>query len=126
MKSQAQPIKSNILIVPHCNKIRIINPHEILYIKARDNYSIIWLKDNKIYTVCMGLSQIENRLQNFNFFRCHRSFLVNMNYIREIIKGKSCHLVISSGDYIPIARRKIFLMVNSLKNQSELYRLPTI
>lgn len=40
--------------------------------------------ENKDYIVKFSMEKIEKELSNYNFFRCHRSFLVNISFIENI------------------------------------------
>lgn len=46
---------------------------------------------------------LENRLQDKGFFRCHKSFLVNLNHVDSYNRQE---LLLSSGERIPIAKRR--------------------
>ncbi|EPZ53356.1 lytTr DNA-binding domain protein [[Clostridium] sordellii ATCC 9714] len=40
--------------------------------------------ENKVYETKMTMDKIEEELQNHNFYRCHKSFLVNIDYVENI------------------------------------------
>lgn len=50
----------------------------------------------------MGLGQLEKMLEHEAFFRCHRSYLVNLRNI-SVIKGE---IHMENGEKIPVSRRK--------------------
>ena len=39
----------------------------------------------KDFVCALTLSELEVRLTGFGFFRCHRSYLVNLQRVREVI-----------------------------------------
>ena len=39
---------------------------------------------DKIYEIKMSMDNIEKELSGYDFFRCHKSFLVNIKYIENI------------------------------------------
>nr|WP_306458743.1 LytTR family DNA-binding domain-containing protein [Aliarcobacter vitoriensis] len=65
------------------NKIYLVEIDEIFYIKA-DLYEImIRTKDNFIYAK-KKISDIEELLQDRDFFRVHRSYIVNVDKIKSV------------------------------------------
>ncbi len=59
----------------------------------------------KSYLSNYGISQLEQRLPTASFLRVHRSFIVNINHIKEVHKeGASAQLVTSTDKVINISR----------------------
>ena len=65
------------------NKIFFININEILYLTVVSG-SVIINTENKVYRVKGTLNSWEERLSDLGFFRCHKSYLVNINKIAVI------------------------------------------
>jgi two-component system LytT family response regulator len=60
---------------------------------------------SKSYLSNYGISQLEQRLSATQFLRVHRSFIVNINHIKEVHKeGASAQLVTSSGKIVNVSR----------------------
>ena len=57
---------------------------DIVMCKAEGNYSVIYLdgKQQK-EIVSRTLKEFEDMLKEFNFFRVHRTYLINLNHLRE-------------------------------------------
>ncbi len=60
----------------------------------------------------MKIAKLEDELKNRNFFRCHRSYLVNIAHIDSILKNK---IILKNNIEIPIGRSykkefKLFLI----------------
>ena len=81
--------------------VTVLNYSEILYIESINSKCILHTESGEIYTIYKTLNTIETELNDPRFLRCHQSFLVNMDYIRQI--GKQC--VLSNGEFIPIRQR---------------------
>jgi len=56
--------------------------------------------------ICRTLKEIEELLGENHFIRVHQSHLVNMNYIKQFIKGDGGYLLLNDNTEIPIARSK--------------------
>ncbi len=90
-------------------KIHLIDLDEVYYAFVDKNYVFIKKYDDKIITR-YTLTSLENKLQNMNFFRANRSYLVNLNKIKEIspfFKG-TCNIVLSDKENsnISVSRRQ--------------------
>lgn len=98
-------------------EILLFNLDEVLFFSKESNSTVVVTKKGK-YKVKEGLEQWENKLNNTSFFRCHRSYLVNLNYISKIMPwiGQNSHISKIDGfPYeIPISRNKIREMKKTL------------
>ncbi|PLX06663.1 MAG: hypothetical protein C0596_15205 [Marinilabiliales bacterium] len=52
------------------------------------------------------MKEFEDILTNFNFFRPHTSYLVNLNYIKKLDKSDGGFLILKNGKEIPVSQRK--------------------
>ena len=51
------------------------------------------------------LKYIEQKT-NHNFFRVHNSYLVNIECIKEFVKGEGNYVILNDGSNIPVSRSK--------------------
>lgn len=98
--------------------IRFARFAEIIYLKADGNYTCFVLKDLSQYTICQSLVNFELELGQ-SFFRCHKSYLINTSYIREINKRKY-HVLLTTGDTIPFSRSKSKIIEEKMKIKTKL------
>ena len=77
---------------------------EIQRIQGDRNYSQIYLANNQKKVVTKTLSDLIKFLDAHDFFRCHKSHIVNRMYIKSIPNRIS--LVLNSGLILPVSRRK--------------------
>jgi len=66
------------------NKTILIDPVNILYITASGYYAEIYTA-NKKYVLRESLNNLEELLDSEYFFRVHRSTILNINYLKEIV-----------------------------------------
>jgi DNA-binding LytR/AlgR family response regulator len=76
-----------------------IGHNEIYFIKSDKNYLEICTK-TKTYIVRQALSEFIEKLDNSSFYRVHKSFIVNINYVIEL---KSDSLIVGKVE-IPISK----------------------
>lgn len=93
-------------------KIKIYYHRDILYVdidmicycKADGCYSQLYLNSGKNYIISKPLKLIENELSQFNFMRCHNSYLVNLKAVERIDISK--YIIHQELYQIPISKRK--------------------
>ncbi|GKV70091.1 transcriptional regulator [Sporosarcina sp. NCCP-2716] len=89
------------------DKIVLFNPPEIDYIESSEGQTFLHIKGESFPCV-FTLTDLENRLMPFGFFRCHRSYLVNLQKVREVITWtrNSYSLVLDDPTKTPIPLSK--------------------
>ncbi len=93
------------ITLPQQDGFQILNISEILYCKADDNYTEIYLENRKIL-VSKTLKYFEDALVGFPFARIHKSCLVNVEAIVKYKKGKGGSVVISNGKELLVSSAK--------------------
>ncbi|NLF44969.1 MAG: response regulator transcription factor [Syntrophomonadaceae bacterium] len=107
---------SNKLPVREKGKITLLNQDEIVYFESQGKKVYISTIDEG-YLSNYTLSELELRLDNNVFFRAHQAFIVNLNYIREIVNfGEGSYLLrlINSDKNIILSRSKSRLLRQKL------------
>jgi len=92
------------------DKVILFNPPEIDFIESVDG-SILVHVGGENYDCALTLTELEQRMLNFGFFRCHRSYIVNLQKVREIITWtkNSYSLRLNTGQdaVVPLSRSKL-------------------
>ncbi|NMH87587.1 LytR/AlgR family response regulator transcription factor [Flavivirga algicola] len=94
------------ITIPQLDGFEVINMSDILYCKADDNYTEIYLNTNKKKLVSKTLKYFEEALNNASFARVHKSYLVNVNEVVKYVKGKGGSVVLSNGKEIMVSASK--------------------
>ena len=90
------------------NEIVLLNAFDIFYFTVENSNHIIFTNRGR-FTIKRGIDFWEEKLKGYNFFRCHRSFLVNMDYIDRIIPNENncCTIILKDKKYeVPVSRSK--------------------
>ncbi|WP_281542362.1 LytR/AlgR family response regulator transcription factor [Maribacter aestuarii] len=93
------------LTLPQQDGFQVLNVSEILYCKADDNYTEIYLENKKLL-VSKTLKYFEDALSEFPFARIHKSYLVNVNEVVKYRKGKGGSVIISNGKELMVSASK--------------------
>jgi DNA-binding LytR/AlgR family response regulator len=85
----ALEVKNDFLFVKSESRIRRINLSEIQYIEGLKDYVKIWLKEERKPVLSLStLKALESRLPSDRFMRVHRSFIVNLETVKVIERGR--------------------------------------
>lgn len=85
--------------------LEIIYLHDILYALAEENYASIILHNGKHIKVSKPLKWVESQINSDKFFRCHKSFLVNLYYVQRYNKLTQS-IELTNGVSISVSERK--------------------
>ena len=94
---------------------------DILYLKADNNTTDFYMEDDKIIGAYKTLKIFENSLPE-NFFRIHKSYIININCISRINFGKST-CIIKNQHKIPFTKTFIdnILKMNKILSNNALF-----
>jgi two-component system LytT family response regulator len=109
-----QVLKENFSAAPKkigintANTIQFISLDDILFFKADGAYTHLYLNDGKTILASKNLKHFENATEEIpNFLRCHKSFLININYVSEYVK--------SDGGYLKTGQHNISVSPDKLQ-----------
>ena len=73
---------------------------EIIYLEIyKHSLTVVTDHDKKVYN--QPLNELESILRPYGFFRCHKSYLVNIDMIRHL---SAKELIMENGDLIPVSK----------------------
>jgi two-component system, LytTR family, response regulator len=99
------PIQQNRVVVKDGSKIKIIPVNQIQYVEAADDYvKIVTEAGSFLKKKTMGY--FEDTMQQYNFVRIHRSYIINSQLITRIdVHEKDNHIVLlSNGVQLPVSK----------------------
>ena len=86
--------------------IEFVDPRDIVACEANSNYTNVYLSEGKKRVISKTLKEFEEMLTPFDFFRPHNSHLVNLNHVREFIRGDGGYLVMENKMKVPVSKNK--------------------
>ncbi|CEK39990.1 LytR/AlgR family response regulator transcription factor [Paraclostridium sordellii] len=105
IKIQNSNVNKNTLVFAKKNHLVKIAKESITYIETETGTrNIIIYYEDKSYTLKCPISQIERELNSDLFFKCHKSYIVNIN---KIVKIDNRLAYLNDGNYIPIGRNSV-------------------
>lgn len=108
LKENLKPQSAKKLAVPEGNAIKFIELDSIIYCKADSSYTEIHFADGSKMVISRTLKNIEETLDgDESFFRCHKSYLINMKYAIEYVKSDGGYLLMKDNTEIPVSPERV-------------------
>ena len=92
------------IALPTGDGFEFVHVNNIVYLNAESNYTWVHLDSDRKYLVSKTLKEMSSMIPFPQFFRSHKSYLVNINHVARYIRGQGGYLVLESGPQIPVAR----------------------
>jgi two-component system LytT family response regulator len=86
--------------------IVFVSVNKILRLESDGSYTTFWLKHNEKHLVSRPMKDFEYLLFNNNFFKVHQSHIINLKFVKKIIRQDGGFVLMTNGKLIPIARRR--------------------
>jgi len=93
------------LAVKDRKRIRFVNVSEIVWIESAGNYVHLHTRDQK-HLVRQTMKNLQDRLDPNQFARVHRTAIVNLSFVKEILDGAygDAEIHLKTGGRVPISR----------------------
>lgn len=102
------------LAISHQKGIKMIATNDIAFLEAEGNYTAFHLSGGKTFIDTRTLKTYEQMLPAKQFLRTHRSFLVNIEMVDELLRENGSWLSLKSGDKIPVSRQRLSAVLMAL------------
>lgn len=86
--------------------IEFVKFNSIVYLEAQNNYTKINLLDGTTIIASKTLKSFDELLPSELFFRIHKSYLINMNFVKRFFKIDDFLVELTTGEKLPLSYRK--------------------
>ena len=83
-----------------------ITVSEIIRVESDGGYSTFYTGDGKFYVTSRNLKEYEDMLPVKEFFRIHKSHLINMKRVKKFLRVDGYYVEMEDGSTVEISRRK--------------------
>ena len=97
---------SDKIAVPYQQGIIFLPVGDIIYCESDSNYTKVIATQNRHYLLTRTLRDVQEVLEERNFLRVHRQYVVNLDHIKLFMKGEGTYLVMTNDVSIPVARNQ--------------------
>jgi len=109
LMEQMQAIETDTvkkIAFPTFEGVEFVPLKDINYCKGDNNYTHIYLLDGTDLLISKTLRYVEQMICEYQFFRVHNSYIVNLDYVKKFVKSDGGYLVLESGESISVSRSK--------------------
>jgi two-component system, LytTR family, response regulator len=103
--------------IPIGGRIRVC-PQDVIAFVGSINYSLIYTQDGEVRIVATTLKNLENKFKPHHFFRSHKSFLINLNYVVHYNPIKLQFVEMKNHLKVAISRRKRAFFLEQLNGSN--------
>lgn len=72
------------LMLHHRGGVSFLDLKDILLVQREDRATVLYTVGEGRYVTADTLAEMEERLQSDIFFRCHKSYIINLNHVKDI------------------------------------------
>lgn len=94
------------IALPYQNGVTFALVKQVMYCQSDNNYTRFYIEDGHQHLVAKTLGDIQKMLEEGNFLRVHRQYLVNLDHIKKYVRGEGNYLIMSNEQSIPVARNQ--------------------
>lgn len=95
-------------------KVYLLEREDVIMLKSDKSYTTIYLISEQEIVVSKTLKEVEKKFNFKEFFRVHNSYLINLNHVKEYLKGMGGELIMTNGLTASISRNKKSELFNKL------------
>ncbi|WP_411274198.1 LytR/AlgR family response regulator transcription factor [Daejeonella sp.] len=109
------------IALPQLGSIMFIEVDDMVSLQADSNYTIIHMKDMQKLVISKTLKDFEDLLDETQFARIHKSYIVNLKYIKEYSTTDGGIVKMSDGNQWSISRRQLDFFLEKMKMASLMF-----
>ena len=103
------------LCIPSLKGFQVINVEEIIYCEASSNYTNFHFTNRPVICASKPIHEYEELLADCNFVRIHKSFVVNLEHVKEYLRGEGGSVILSNNHEVEVSRRKKDFLMTKMK-----------
>jgi len=94
------------LALPTSDGLFFVKVSSIVYCEASSNYTEIVTDDGRKHIVSRTLKEYDEMLSEYNFYRIHNSYLINLNAVKKYVRGEGGSVIMTTGQSLDVSKRK--------------------
>ena len=94
------------LCIPSVKGFQVIDIQDIIYCEASSNYTNIHFTNRPFICASRPIHEYEELLEDSSFARIHKSYVINLEHVKEYVRGEGGSILLSNGKELEVSRRK--------------------
>jgi len=91
------------IMLPNDRGMFMYRLDDIIYFEADSNYVTVNFSNKSTELVTRTLHSIEDVLKDTQFYRIHNSYIINMKFIKAILKGRNIVIQLENDEVLPLS-----------------------
>jgi len=118
----ATPVKAEedkrVVLINHSKGFTLVDFKDIIWLEASDNYTNLFLNGQKKIVASKTLKEFETILPDSEFFRIHRSALINIHFVKEYSNHEGGEVILSDGTHVQVSKARVQEFAEFIKKKS--------
>ncbi|CAL2075265.1 LytTR family DNA-binding domain-containing protein [Tenacibaculum sp. 190524A05c] len=107
LKDNLTSSKFKKIAIPHANGVKFIKFEDVMFFEADRMYTKIYIKNENEILTSKPLKHYTDLLKDHEiFYKPHRSFFINLNYIKEYIRKDGGYIIMDNDKIVSITKEK--------------------
>lgn len=94
------------IAIPSMNGFDLVATADILHCEAQGSYTHFHLLDGQELIASKNLKTFEEKLLASDFFRVHKSHIVNLKHVVQYVRGDGGYVILRDGTHVDVSKRK--------------------
>lgn len=103
------------LCITSIKGFQVVKLSDIIYCEASSNYTNFHFTDRSMICASRPIHEFEEMLEDCHFVRIHKSLLVNLEHVKEYIRGEGGTVIATNGSKLEVSRRKKESFMSKMK-----------
>lgn len=103
---QADQIQRKKLVLSTLETMHVVEVSDIIKCQSHMNYTTFYLRDGKELIISKTLKEFEDQLTPHDFFRIHKSWLINKHLIKGYDKTEGGYAIMIDDSKVPVSSMK--------------------
>jgi len=112
---QKEGVQKMKICITSLKGFQVVNLSDILYCEASSNYTNFHFTNRPVICASKPIHEYEELLADCNFIRIHKSCVVNLEHVKEYLRGEGGTVILSNGQRLEVSRRKKEAFIHQMK-----------
>lgn len=110
-------VSSIKISVSDAKGVHVLKVHDIIYCQSNGNYTTFKMVDDTEIVISKNLKYFETQLEVYKFQRIHRSYLVNIDHILQVLRDDDGLVLMTNNEKLSLSKihkKELFNLLNAL------------
>ncbi len=103
---KTEQLQARKLVLSTLERLHVVEINTIVKCQSDMNYTTFYFTDGKQLVISKTLKEFEEQLVPYDFFRIHKSWLINKHYIRGYDKTEGGYAIMEGDSKVPVSALK--------------------